>query len=107
SVTGACASPRSSLSTARPARPALSRMAASLALEGVTTTLQPRNVEATPTPYCHGMQRLLVVEDEVDIADFLSRVFTKEGWEVGVANSGLTALEAVRREPPDLVVLDW
>ena len=53
------------------------------------------------------MQRLLVVEDEVDIADFLSRVFTKEGWEVGVANSGLTALEAVRREPPDLVVLDW
>jgi two-component system, OmpR family, phosphate regulon response regulator PhoB len=53
------------------------------------------------------MQRLLVVEDESDIADLLSRVFTREGFQVGVARDGLTALEALRREPPDLVVLDW
>src|SRR5260221_8090554 len=53
------------------------------------------------------MQRLLVVEDETDIADLLNRVFSKEGFEVGVANDGMTALESLRREPPDLVVLDW
>jgi len=50
---------------------------------------------------------LLVVEDENDIAELLRRVFSKEGFEVGVARDGLTALEALRRAPPDLVVLDW
>jgi two-component system phosphate regulon response regulator PhoB len=52
-------------------------------------------------------QSLLVVEDESDIADLLRRVFSKEGFEVGVANDGLTALEALKRTPPDLVILDW
>ena len=53
------------------------------------------------------VQRLLVVEDERDIAELLRHVLAKEGFQVGVAHDGLTALEAVRREPPDLVVLDW
>ena len=51
--------------------------------------------------------RILVVEDEADIADLLRHVFTREGFQVGVAHDGLTALEALRRETPDLVVLDW
>jgi len=50
---------------------------------------------------------VLVVEDEFDIAELLRHVFTKEGFQVGVARDGLTALEALRRQPPDLVVLDW
>jgi two-component system phosphate regulon response regulator PhoB len=53
------------------------------------------------------MQRLLVIEDESDIADLLRHVFSKEGFQVGVARDGAAALEALRREPPDLVVLDW
>jgi two-component system, OmpR family, phosphate regulon response regulator PhoB len=53
------------------------------------------------------MQSLLVVEDESDIAELLRHVFSKEGFQVGVAHNGLTALEVLRREPPDLVVLDW
>lgn len=52
-------------------------------------------------------QSLLVVEDESDIAELLRRVFSKEGFQVGVANDGPAALEALRRELPDLVVLDW
>jgi two-component system phosphate regulon response regulator PhoB len=52
-------------------------------------------------------QRLLVVEDETDIVDLLRHVLTKEGFHVGVAHDGLTALEAFRRDRPDLVVLDW
>ena len=51
--------------------------------------------------------RLLVVEDESDIAELLTRVFSREGFQVGVARDGVSALDAVRREPPDLVVLDW
>ncbi len=53
------------------------------------------------------MQRLLVVEDENDIAELLRHVLSREGFQVGVAHDGLTALEAARRDPPDLVVLDW
>jgi two-component system phosphate regulon response regulator PhoB len=53
------------------------------------------------------MQRLLVVEDEADIADLLRHVFSKEGFQVDVARNGLAALEVLKREPPDLVVLDW
>jgi len=53
------------------------------------------------------MQSLLVVEDESDIAELLRHVFSKEGFQVEVAHSGLSALEVLRREPPDLVVLDW
>jgi two-component system phosphate regulon response regulator PhoB len=52
-------------------------------------------------------QRILVVEDETDIAELLRHVFAREGFQVGVARDGMTALEAVRREPPDLIVLDW
>ena len=53
------------------------------------------------------MQRLLVVEDESDIADLLRHVFSKEGFQVDLARDGVAALELLRREPPDLVVLDW
>ncbi len=52
-------------------------------------------------------QSLLVVEDESDIAEFLQHVFSKEGFRVDVARDGLSALDAIRRGPPDLVVLDW
>jgi two-component system phosphate regulon response regulator PhoB len=53
------------------------------------------------------MARLLVVEDEIDIAELLRHVLTKEGFQVGVAHDGLTALEALRRERFELIVLDW
>ncbi|HEX4826561.1 MAG TPA: response regulator [Candidatus Polarisedimenticolaceae bacterium] len=53
------------------------------------------------------MHRILVVEDETDIAELLRHVFTREGFIVGVAKDGLMALEAARQEKPDLVVLDW
>jgi DNA-binding response OmpR family regulator len=53
------------------------------------------------------MQRLLVVEDESDIADLLRHVFSKEGFQVDVARDGVSALEALRIHSPDLVVLDW
>lgn len=49
---------------------------------------------------------LLVVEDEPDIAEVLQYNLEKEGFEVEVAHRGDTALEAIRRTPPDLLILD-
>jgi DNA-binding response OmpR family regulator len=50
--------------------------------------------------------RILVVEDEVDIAGYLRRGLAYEGYTVEHAATGATALTAARERPPDLVVLD-
>ena len=51
-------------------------------------------------------QRVLVVEDETDIAALLAYQLTKEGYRVETAGNGTDALTAVHREVPDLVILD-
>lgn len=50
--------------------------------------------------------RILVVDDEPEIASYLRRGLTFAGYTVEVATDGLQALEAARERPPDLVVLD-
>jgi two-component system, OmpR family, phosphate regulon response regulator PhoB len=50
--------------------------------------------------------RVLVVEDENDIAALVAYHLTREGHRVRTVADGLEALEAVDAEPPDLVVLD-
>jgi two-component system phosphate regulon response regulator PhoB len=50
--------------------------------------------------------RILVVEDEADIAALVAYHLTREGYRVRTAASGAEALEAIAHERPDLVVLD-
>ncbi|MBI4544247.1 MAG: response regulator transcription factor [Gemmatimonadetes bacterium] len=50
--------------------------------------------------------RILVVEDEPDIAALLAYHLTREGFRVRTAAGGPEALEALSRERPDLLVLD-
>jgi len=50
--------------------------------------------------------RILVVEDEKRIADFLSRGLESGGYTVDVAGDGATALEMVHATEYDLIVLD-
>jgi two-component system, OmpR family, phosphate regulon response regulator PhoB len=50
--------------------------------------------------------RVLVVEDEPDIAALIAYQFTREGLRVETAATGTEALTAIGREVPDLVVLD-
>jgi DNA-binding response OmpR family regulator len=52
------------------------------------------------------MQRILIIEDEVEIAGYLRRGLTFEGFTVDIATDGQTGLNAARETPPDLVVLD-
>jgi DNA-binding response OmpR family regulator len=50
--------------------------------------------------------RVLVVEDDAEIADVLRRSLRKEGYEVRTSADGVDALEAAAAFVPDLVVLD-
>jgi two-component system OmpR family response regulator len=50
--------------------------------------------------------RVLVVDDEPNIADLVATALRYEGFEVTVATDGRQALEAARRLSPALVVLD-
>lgn len=50
--------------------------------------------------------RILVVDDEADIAGILGALLRRAGHEVRAAGDGLEALEMIGREPPDLVLLD-
>jgi two-component system response regulator MprA len=52
-------------------------------------------------------ERILVIEDEERIAQFLKRGLIYEGYRVDVAYDGQTGLEMARDQPPDLVILDW
>ena len=52
------------------------------------------------------MTRVLVVEDEHNIADFIRRGLTYQGYEVEVAHNGAEALRTAQDNLPDLVILD-
>lgn len=52
------------------------------------------------------MSRILVVEDDPDIAELMRRYLQKGGFEVEVRTAGGDALNALAANPPDLLVLD-
>lgn len=51
-------------------------------------------------------ERVLIVDDEKNIASSLKDILNDEGYEVSVAGDGLGALEMIQSDPPDLVLLD-
>ncbi|NJL95860.1 MAG: response regulator transcription factor [Anaerolineae bacterium] len=52
-------------------------------------------------------ERILVIEDEERIAEFIERGLLFEGYRVDVAYDGHAGLAMARDNPPDLVVIDW
>jgi len=52
------------------------------------------------------VKKILIVEDESDLIKLLKYNLEKEGFRVSYATDGSIALAEVRRDPPDLVILD-
>jgi len=50
--------------------------------------------------------RILVVDDEKDIVEYLTELLEDNGYEVTPAYSGVEAMKAIARERPDLILLD-
>jgi DNA-binding response OmpR family regulator len=53
-----------------------------------------------------GERRVLVVEDDRDLADMMSWVLTAAGFKVTTASNGAAGLEALSALPPCVVILD-
>jgi two-component system phosphate regulon response regulator PhoB len=51
-------------------------------------------------------KRIVIVEDERDMADLVATRLRREGYKVDVAHDGLEGLNLIRSEPPNLVLLD-
>lgn len=52
-------------------------------------------------------ERILVIEDDPQILQFLRRGLSYEGYHVDTAEEGQSGLILARDNPPDVVILDW
>ncbi|MBA3921121.1 MAG: response regulator transcription factor [Nostocaceae cyanobacterium] len=51
--------------------------------------------------------QILLVDDEIELTDPLSRALTREGYSVDAAYDGITGSELVHINSYDLLILDW
>lgn len=51
--------------------------------------------------------KLLLIEDDDNLARFLELELKTEGYDITVAKDGLSGLMAARENVPDLILLDW
>ncbi|MBA4275775.1 response regulator transcription factor [Flavobacterium sp.] len=51
--------------------------------------------------------KILIVEDEAGIVQFLQQGLEEEGYEISTASDGLMAFELTQKENFDLILLDW
>lgn len=52
------------------------------------------------------MKSILIVDDEVDIANSIQYVLKQEGFSILIAHDGLQAMQIIEGQHPDLVILD-
>ena len=52
------------------------------------------------------MKRILIIEDETDLAELIAYNLTKEGYQVTICANGRDGLDTARRDLPDLILLD-
>jgi DNA-binding response OmpR family regulator len=54
----------------------------------------------------HGTNQILIVDDESDVRELLSKFLTRRGYAVSSVGDGEAAIEAIRESHPDIVLLD-
>ena len=81
------------------------RRAGTLELAGLIRQLRDQVTVTTPSTGDRPPQ-ILVVDDDPNIRELLTQELTEAGYRVSVAGNGRAAVDAVRADRPDLVVLD-
>jgi two-component system alkaline phosphatase synthesis response regulator PhoP len=51
-------------------------------------------------------RKILIIDDEPDILEFLSYNFRKQQFEVSVANNGLEGIEKINSDKPEVIISD-
>lgn len=51
-------------------------------------------------------RRVLLIEDEPNIIEAIRFILSRDGWRVDTHSDGETALDAIHKRTPDLVILD-
>lgn len=51
-------------------------------------------------------KKILIIEDEEIILNLLQKKLAQEGYEVSTASNGYEGLEKIKKEKPDLILLD-
>ncbi len=72
----------------------------------VQTKVAPRRHRLDPIPAKTATARVLIVDDEPEIAISLSKRLIHAGYEVLVAHDGLYATKMAFKELPDVIILD-
>jgi len=52
------------------------------------------------------MKKVLVVDDDVDVRKFVSKLIERAGYEAVEAKNGIEGVAKVREDKPDLIILD-
>jgi len=81
--------------------PAAGEAQAATASPAPAKSAAPARAAATGRP-----ARILVLDDEPSIRDFLGRVLARHGYDPVLAASGSVALDIVRSNPPDAILCD-
>lgn len=51
--------------------------------------------------------KLLIIDDDTYVVDFVSNILIEEDYEILAAFNGKMAIDIVEQEMPDLIILDW
>ena len=51
-------------------------------------------------------KRIYLIEDDLDLCDMVRRMLETYGYEIAAFHTGRDARTAIRREPPDLCLVD-
>jgi DNA-binding response OmpR family regulator len=66
----------------------------------------PASVRPVPVACCVAEPTILVVEDDATVRDLIATKLATAGYHAITADDGGAALDLVRREQPDMVILD-
>jgi len=69
--------------------------------------IEPKTLMAVLEIAWHGAMKILLVDDEVEMADPLSLLLTREGYVVDVAYDGARGSQLASQGHYDLLILDW
>lgn len=75
-------------------------------VDGLTDGASVAALAGEPAQVPTARTRVLVLDDEPAIRDFLGRILHRSGYEPVLASDGVSALQMVRDDPPDAILCD-